>query len=212
MDFATLVEQRASCRRFRPDPVPPEDLREMVRIAGLAPSPNNAQPWRFIAVVNQETLGAMGAAVRDHLHRVLPDPVDEPGARARARVEWFSTFFAEAPATIAVTLAPYRAVIDELLEETKSQLTHDSVNEMRMLPDLQSVGAAVEHLLLAAANMGYGGCWVSGPLMARSEVESILGIQAPERLTAMVAVGKPALLQAEGKDRKPVDDIFEIRM
>jgi nitroreductase len=48
MDFAALAEQRVSVRQFRPDPVAPGHIREMVRLAGLAPSPNNQQPWRYI--------------------------------------------------------------------------------------------------------------------------------------------------------------------
>ena len=48
MTLAELVEKRVSVRQFRPDPVVPGHIREMVRLAGLAPSPNNQQPWRYI--------------------------------------------------------------------------------------------------------------------------------------------------------------------
>lgn len=213
MDFRQVVEARVSCRQFRPDPVPLEDLREMVRLASLAPSPNNSQPWRFIGVLNRELIAEMGSAVRQRLARLLPDPADERAARARAKVEWFSTFFAQAPAVVAVTLAPYRAVIDDLLEGARAEITHDSVNEMRAHPDVQSVGAAVEHLLLAAQAMSYGGCWVSGPLMARAEIERILEIRSPARLAAMVAIGKPAVLHLpRERDRKPLDDLFQVRI
>lgn len=213
MDFKSVVENRVSCRQFRQDAVPIEDLREMVRLASLAPSPNNSQPWRFIGVLNRELIAEMGAAVRQRLTRMLPDPVDEKAARARAKVEWFSTFFAQAPAVVAVTLAPYRAVIDDLLEGAQADLSHDAVNEMRAHPDVQSVGAAVEHLLLAAQAMHYGGCWVSGPLMARGDIERLLEIRPPQRLAAMVAIGKPAVLHLpRERDRKPLDEIFQVRL
>ena len=213
MEFRDVVAARASCRQFRPDPVSPDALREMANVAAMAPSPANAQPWSFIGILDRELMQRMGDAVRDRLAERLPDPADERGARARARVEWFSTFFADAPALIAVTLAPYRAAIDVLLEGSESDLDHDEVNELRMWPDLQCIGAAVEHLLLAATDMGLGGCWVSGPLVAREEIEKLLGIEAPRRLSAMVAIGRPSVLaRHDERDRKPLDEIFELRV
>ncbi len=210
MDFRQLVEKRASCRQFRPDPVPHEDLREMVRVAALAPSPANAQPWRFIAVSNREMLNDMARAVSQRLAELVPQPASEEGQRARDRVEWFSTFFKDAPAVVFVALSPYRAVIDATLEGSDA-LSHDDVNELRQRPDIQCIGAAVEHLLLAATDLGYGGCWLSGPLMARHEVEELLEIRPPWQLASMVAIGKPAVVANQSKERKPLSEIFEIR-
>ncbi len=79
---------------------------------------------------------------------------------------------------------------------------------MRGHPDVQSVGAAVEHLLLAATEMGYGSCWLSGPLVAREALESLLGIEAPQQLAALVAVGMPATVAAAGHDRKPLGELL----
>jgi hypothetical protein len=48
--------------------------------------------------------------------------------------------------------------------------------------------------------------------MARREVENLLDVRAPQRLAAMVAVGKPALIESEGRPRKVVDDIFDVML
>ncbi len=45
-----IVRGRRSIRRFKPDPVPEEDLVEILEAATWAPSAGNAQPWRFIVV------------------------------------------------------------------------------------------------------------------------------------------------------------------
>jgi nitroreductase len=76
---------------------------------------------------------------------------------------------------------------------------------MRGYPDVQSIGAAIEHLLLAATELGYGSCWHSGPLIAR---EPLLGIAAPDHLAALVTIGVPAVPPNEGRDRRPVDEIL----
>jgi len=79
---------------------------------------------------------------------------------------------------------------------------------MRGHPDIQSVGAAVEHLLLAATELGYGTCWLSGPLIAREALEALLGVQAPEQLAALVTIGVPAAPPTAGHDRRPVDELL----
>ncbi len=211
MEFRKVVEARASCRRFRPDAVPVEDLRGLVRIAGLAPSPGNSQPWRFVAVVGAETIARMGTVVRHRLAGILPEPADEQIARARSRVEWLATFFTEAPAVIAVVHRPRRTAFDELLEGTPGGPTHAHLEACRAHPGLQAIGAAIQNLLLAAADMRYGACWLTAPLVARSDLENILEVREPERLAALVAVGRPAALHVEERDRRPLDEIFELR-
>jgi nitroreductase len=208
MEFRDLVESRVSVRSFCPDPIPPADVREMVRLAGLAPSPNNSQPWQFVAVSRRSVLEEMRQAVRAKVHAVIPDPATEEARHARQRVEWFSTFFADAPLVVGVVLFPYESVVASALHP--SRLTGAQVNAMRGQPDIQALGAAVEHLLLAAANLGYGGCWMSGPLVAREVLERLMGITPPGRLAAMVALGKPAGSHEPGRVRKGVDEILRV--
>jgi nitroreductase len=208
MEFRDLVESRVSVRQFAADPIPASDVREMVRLAGLAPSPNNSQPWQFVAVSRPSLLKEMAAAVRAKLGAMLPAAVTETARHARQRVEWFSTFFGDAPLVVAVVLLPYRSVVEDALEA--SRLTGAQVNAMRGQPDVQSLGAAVEHLLLAAADLGYGGCWMSGPLVAREALERLLAVRAPGRLAALVAIGRPAAAAPSPRERKAVDDVLRV--
>jgi nitroreductase len=207
MQFRDLVESRVSVRQFAAGPVAPEDVREMVRLAGLAPSPNNSQPWQFVAVTRPALLEAMSAAVHTKVRALVPEPESEDARHARQRVEWFSTFFADAPLVVAVVLLPYHSVVETALETAR--VTAAQVNAMRGQPDVQSLGAAVEHLLLAATDLGYGGCWLSGPLVARDALERLLGIAAPGRLAAMVAIGRPVSATAH-RERKPVEEILRV--
>jgi nitroreductase len=208
MEFRHLVESRVSVRQFTAEPVPATDLREMVRLAGLAPSPNNSQPWQFVAVTSPSLLQQMGAIVHAKVRALLPEEGSEEARHARQRVEWFSTFFVDAPLVVGVVLLPYESVVQAALEA--SRLTGPQVNAMRGQPDVQSLGAAVEHLLLAATNLGYGGCWLSGPLVAREALERLLAIEPPGHLAAMVAIGKPASAPGAGRERKSVDEILRI--
>lgn len=206
MELKDVIEARASVRRFTDEEVCNDDLREMVRLAHLAPSVNNSQPWRFIAIKNRKLLEEMAAAVHSRIMQMLPESNDDQ-RKIKEQVDWFSTFFGTAPAVIAVLLRPYEAVVDCALGNTL--LSHDAINAMRGHPDIESIGAAIENLLLAAQDMGYGACWLSGPIVARDELERMLDIREPWRLAAMVAVGRPASPHKQ-REKKPLDEVFEL--
>lgn len=208
MELREVIQNRASVRQFTGDDVPDAHIEEMVRLAGLAPSVNNSQPWKFIAIKNRELLKCMADAVRAKIDQSLPVCEDENERKAKAQVEWFSTFFADAPVVIAVATHPYDAIVDNALEHTP--LTHEDINAMRGYPDVQSVGASIENLILAACDLGYGACWLSGPLMAREDLEKCLSIRQPYKLAAMVAIGKPNATPRQ-REKKPVEEILEIR-
>jgi nitroreductase len=53
------IAKRASCRAYKPDPVPEEMVQELVRAALSAPSGNNARPWHLIVVRDPEKRQAL---------------------------------------------------------------------------------------------------------------------------------------------------------
>ncbi|MEW6421068.1 MAG: nitroreductase family protein [Deinococcota bacterium] len=48
------IQTRRSIRKFQPEPINPDDLREILRLASLAPTANNVQPTRFAVIQNPE--------------------------------------------------------------------------------------------------------------------------------------------------------------
>ena len=54
MDVLQAIKERRSVRAFKSDPVPQELLEEVLRMATLAPSAINLQPWEFAVVVGEE--------------------------------------------------------------------------------------------------------------------------------------------------------------
>ncbi|WP_229582407.1 nitroreductase [Paracoccus sp. S-4012] len=52
---ASLANARHSCRAFLPDPVPEPVIRELIAIAGRAPSWCNCQPWTLHLLSLQQT-------------------------------------------------------------------------------------------------------------------------------------------------------------
>ncbi len=65
MEFRDVVRARRSVRAFRPDPVPPEVIRDLLETACLAPSGTNIQPWK-VHVVTGETRKRLEEEVLAH--------------------------------------------------------------------------------------------------------------------------------------------------
>jgi nitroreductase len=203
MDLKQSIEKRTSIRNFTDEKVPVEDLKELVRRAGLAPSVNNYQPWNFYAITNKEVLSKMAIKVSEKI-KDLPSNQSIASKNVKSQVEWFATFFENAPAVIAMTMEDYESVLEKGVD-----ISHDEINKLRNFPDMQSAGAAIQNMLLSAVDLGYGACWLSAPMMAKESLEEILSIKSPHHLIAFVAVGKPTR-ELQVKSKKPLDEIFKL--
>ena len=53
MDFMDLVKKRRSIRKYKPEPVPKEDIEYILEAARQAPSWANRQCWRYIVVSDE---------------------------------------------------------------------------------------------------------------------------------------------------------------
>ncbi len=203
MEFTNVVENRASVRKFSNEDVNIEDLKEIVRLAGKSPSPNNSQPWKFVIIKNKEKIDKIAEIVHNKIDTLFPKDVEN----VKSTVERFSTFFTDAPVLVAVLSTDYSAVVDKILPE--NEITHEELNAMRNYPDVQSIGAAIQTFLLASVDKGLGACWLSGLLVAKKEIEDYLEIGKGSQLTACIAVGK-ALGETNQNEKKDLQEILEV--
>jgi nitroreductase len=185
MELKAAIEARTSVRVFSDEKINVADIKEMVRLAGLAPSVNNFQPWRYIAILNRDLLNRMANVVSEKIEN-LPASKSIASNNVKKQVTWFSTFFKDAPGVLVLVTKPYETILESAVE-----LTHDEINMLRNYPDIQSAGASIQNILLSAVDMGYGACWLSGAMFAREEIEKMLNIKAPEKVLAFVVIGKP---------------------
>jgi len=124
----------------------------------------------------------------------IPESASRMAKILKNQVTWFSIFFRNAPMLIALAGHSYETDLEKGVA-----LTHEELERIKNFPDLQSAGASIQNLLLAATEKGYGTCWMTGPLFARKNLEQILGIENPWQLISFVAIGKP--LKKEQKSR-----------
>ena len=205
MELFDAIRGRKSIRRFKQTPVPDEVINKILDAGRFAPSANNTQQWKFIVIKDREVLKKMAAAVRDMIDRMIPHAEDEKQAQRLAAYKGtYYTFFEKAPVVIAVFMEGYDAGTEKLL--AKMGYAAEDIARLRPNPGLQSVAAAIEHMLLAAHALGYGSCWMTGPLVAQDAFEKLLGFGKETFIAALLSLGVPDEHPGP-RPRKPLDEL-----
>lgn len=202
--FLNVLRTRRSVRSFLPEQVPQGDLHMIIEAASWAPSGTNRQNWRFIAVTDP--------GVRESLKDIVVRTVEQLAARIpspKGRKEYLAygtyySFFSSAPVVVAVVKRPYESLARRIMER------YDIAGGATSSADVQGPAAALQNMLLMAHVLGYGSCWMTGPLIARTELERMLDIVSPDELMALVPIGKPAAPTAVPA-RKHMDEILQVR-
>jgi F420 biosynthesis protein FbiB-like protein len=187
-----FVEARRSIRAFAPEPVAREDLDAIVEAACLAPAPHHSRPWRFVVVDTNAAKGALANGMGARWRRdLLADGV--PDERVDELVDASHHKITGAPASIVGCLT--WDGLDRYPDERRRRA------EWGMA--LLSLGAAVENLMLSAAERGLATCWVAAPIFCPEEARDALGLPAEWLPHALVLVGAPDPGYA-GRVRPPV--------
>ncbi len=205
MELFDAIKGRTSIRRFKQTPVPDEDIAKILDAGRLAPSANNTQPWSFLVIKDKEKLRMMAGAVRDMVDKMIPFAEDGKQAQRLAAYKGtYFTFFEKAPVVIAVFMEGYDAGTNRLLG--RMGYSAEDIVRLRPNPGLQSIAAAVEHMLLATHALGYGSCWMTGPLVAQEAFEKLLGYGKEKFIAALLPVGVPDELP-QARPRKALEEM-----
>jgi nitroreductase len=210
-ELAELIRTRRSIRRYRDADVPDEMLLKAIDLATWAPNGGNFQPWQFWVVKNRDLIGRMADAMDDRSRLMAAWPEAEPYLEHAKRWVQHGGFFRHAPVCIPVLVGKYQSIADRLLDARGAgdpQAREMAEWRRAGASRLQTIGGAVQNLLLALHQQGLGACWMAGPQQAKAEIDAILGIPEEWEFAAMVAVGYPAE-EKVGAARKPLDEVVK---
>lgn len=144
------IEKRRSIRKYKNKNVEAEKIEAILEAALQAPSPKNRQPWRFVVLTDQDEKNKMLESMREHINLLLKKKGNRKDILAS-----FSTLdiIKEAPVFILVC---YKYGTAEYHDDgIKWRL---SAKDLEVV-ELQSIGAAVENMLLKAEALGLGSLW-----------------------------------------------------
>lgn len=183
-EFLELARERRSIRKFKPDPVPDEYIRNILEAARWAMSGANGQPWEFIVIKDPVTKKKMGAAFQHyHNSQIAAEMTRLPEYRhgTATSKDRASTPWQEAPVIIAVLGDMRTMMISTIIQRMYEQHTfdHNMANTVQMI-----------HLAIAA--LGLGSQWLSIDPPRNEAIKQILGIPPEIRIFALVPLGFPA--------------------
>lgn len=197
-----IIKQRRSVRKFLPEAVADKDIKAIIEAASMAPSATNSQNWRFIAVKSEEKRKELVKAIEEQIKEYSALITSQRAYNEFNAYARFFTFFASAPLVLAVIKTPYTSFSMRIMKR------YGISPEALEAADSQGPSAAIQNMLLASHALGYGACWMTGPLIAKEKLEKVLNIASPDHLMALIPVGKTETSPAAPK-RKPMDEIFE---
>lgn len=186
MNTLDAIYGRRSIRQFKPDKVAKELIEEVTRAGMQAPSGINRQPWRFTV---------LGGEMKEQLCRLMVDK--------SALLKKFHFKTEGLDHTIdAMRQAPTIILVFNTGIQPKS-LSFFTHRYMRLI-DIQSIGGAIQTMLLAAKDLGFGTLWICNIYYAEKAIRAFLG--AKEELIAAIALG----YADEEPSARPRRDIHEV--
>ncbi len=192
------VEMRRSIRKFLPRPIVEEDILEILESGRKAPSSKNRQPWQYVVVrgkAKEEMLAIFrkGIEQEESGSALLPQSRQHiAGARHTAEI------MAQAPVIVFVMNRLGKSLMEAMTVEER----------VYEICNVQSIGASIENMLLAATEKGIGSLWIGDIYFAYAELCEWL--HSGGTLVAAIAFGYPDEFPRE-RPRKTLDEMVTWR-
>jgi coenzyme F420-0:L-glutamate ligase / coenzyme F420-1:gamma-L-glutamate ligase len=195
MEFTQIITGRRSVRAFRSDPVSREQLEQVLEAARWAPSPHGRQPWRFVVVTRPEVKQALAEAMGEDWRRQLAlDGQERELIELRHRKS--HERITGAPAIIVPCL--YLEDLD-VYPDGERQAAETTMA-------IQSLGCAIQNMLLMAYAMGLDCGWMCAPLFCQGTVREALELPPTMHPHALIPVGYAAK-DPQRRPRRPLAEL-----
>ncbi|QYJ17192.1 Bifunctional F420 biosynthesis protein FbiB [Rubrobacter xylanophilus DSM 9941] len=191
---------RRSVRRYLPRGVPEEAVERVLEAARWAPSPHGAQPWRFAVIRRPETRERLAEAMGGEWRRNL-EMDQQPPEVVERRLEGSRRRLLEAPVLVLACL--YLEDLDVYPDRRRRR------SEEMMA--VQSLGAAVQNMLLAAYELGLDTGWMCAPLFCPERVVEALGLDARLVPHALITLGYAEGDPPRRRGRRPIGELVVYR-
>ena len=172
------ITDRRSIRKYQERFVPKSMIEEIIRAGMLAPSAKNRQPWKIVVVTGGAKEGML-AVLSEGLERERKEPFLAESAGYLDGAEYTFSIMRQAPAVIFI--------INPLAKKFGSPLSEEE--RIAEICNTQSIGAAIENMILTATDLGLGSLWICDTYFAFEELNAWLHVQG--QLIAAMALGYP---------------------
>ena len=189
-ELLQFMRDRRSHRRYQARPLPPDCIETVLEAASWAPSAHNRQPWRFVVIQAASTKESLAREMGERLRRDLQadglpaELIETDVGRSYGRIT---------SAPVLILLCMSLGDMDIYSDDQRN--AHEAAMAQ------QSAAMAGQNLLLMAASLGLGACWMCAPLFCQDLVASVLNLPADWLPQGMITLGYPS--QDRQRSREP---------
>src|SRR5260370_27318516 len=152
-NLAELIQGRRSVRQYQPTPVARELIEQVLEAARWAPAAHGRQPWRFVVLTRPEVKTRLADFMGETWQKNL-EMDGQANEIVNLRLEKSRQRILNAPALILPCL-----YLEDLDHYPDAQRQSDET-----IMAVQSLGAAIQNMLLMAYELGLDGGWMCAPL------------------------------------------------
>ena len=173
-----------------------EQIDQILEAARWAPSPHGRQPWRFVVLTRQEPKRVLADSMGETWQRTL-EMDGQDAAIINVRREKARQRVLNAPVIVIPCL-----YLEDLDVYPDGQRQAD---EKTMA--LQSIGAAIQNMLLMTYDLGLDAGWMCAPLFCPEVVCEALELDTRLIPQALITIGYAAA-DPKRRERLPLDSLI----
>ena len=152
-----IIEERRSIRVFSDKRIQKREICQILEAGLQAPSPKNRQPWEFIIITDEQEKRRLVSSMEREINALYQSKKERKDIRESLET---MRIIDKAPVLIIIC---YQYGMVKIHDDGVNWCISSSDIEAL---ELQSVGAAVENMLLKAEEMGIGSLWCGDILYA----------------------------------------------
>ena len=167
MTFFEVVQNRVSVRSYKPVPIQPKHLEQILEAARQAPNAGNQQSWRFLVIQEKDRLNEFRDMAWRSRKRWLLDNGYEADTDEGLKVHYNRLLGAPLHVIVLVdTVVKYRGYAE------------------------QDGALAAENIMLAARALGYGSVMITGSVSADT-IRKFFKVPKRYSINCLIPIGVP---------------------
>ena len=189
-----MIEERRSIRVFSAERIQKRVICQILEAGLQAPSPKNRQPWEFIVITDEQEKRRLVSSMEREINALYQSKKERKDIRESLET---MRIIDKAPVLILIC---YQYGMVEIHDDGVNWCISSSDIEAL---ELQSVGAAVENMLLKAEEMGIGSLWCGDILYAYKTI----AVYSKKPVVSAVCLGY-AEESPPARPRKSIENVF----
>lgn len=178
MEFSEIIEKRLTTLKYTNKKVSNKNMNKIIESAIIAPSAKNRQPWRFYILTDEQ---------KNYIANKMDTWINNTGLVTT--IKRSANLIKQAGNCILIYSDKWDSNNVDRIKNPKKLLNGKNIENMvimhdyyfdRIKADTLSVGAAVEHMILKATELGIDTTWLCDVLFIDDVINEYLGLKDKE--------------------------------